>query len=320
MYTPNDVSVIICTYTEERWGDLVELVNSIEQQDVTPLEIIVVIDNNPKMLERVQRELPGVVAVANTGSRGASSARNSGVKTSKGRLLVFLDDDALIPPRSNWLQQHCDAYRDSSVLGVGGTTSPLWLSRQPWWFPGEFNWVVGATYTGMPEQLAPVRNVWSCNMSIRRDIFDNVNGFRIGFGKIGKHSSPEDTDLCIRTLQKHPGSKWLFHPFAHVMHKVPANRATWQFFTRRCYNEGLGKAHLASLVGAEDGTTSERSHLFRTLPRGVARGILDTLRGDWKGLGRSVAIVVGTGLAVAGYLVGTFEVVSANRTAQNKLA
>ncbi len=320
MYTPYDISVIICAYTEERWLDLTELIISIERQTITPLEIIVVIDNNPSMFERVQREISGVVVVANEGLRGASSARNAGVKAAQGRLLIFLDDDALIPPNSNWLLQHCTPYEDQSILGIGGATDPLWETQQPWWFPGEFNWVVGASYIGMPENIAPVRNVWSCNMSIRREAFDAINGFRTGFGKVGKRSSPEDTDLCIRALQNQPDGKWLFHPFARVLHKVPASRSTWRYFTWRCYNEGLGKAHLASLVGTEDGTTSERNHMFHTIPRGVARGLLDILRGDWRGIGRSAAIMTGLGLATVGYLVGMFEIMNANRTVQKEAA
>jgi len=49
----NDVSVIICTYSGDRWDDLIEAVESVQLQALRPYQIIVVIDHNPCLLTRV---------------------------------------------------------------------------------------------------------------------------------------------------------------------------------------------------------------------------------------------------------------------------
>jgi hypothetical protein len=196
----------------------------------------------------------------------------------------------------------------------------MWLEGRPAWFPEEFSWVVGGTYEGMPETTASVRNVWSANMSVRREVFRSIDGFRIGFGKVGTQSCPEDTDLCIRSLQRWPRGVWLYKPDARVKHKVPASRTTWRYYLWRCHNEGLGKARLSSLVGAVDGMMAERKHAFQTLPRGVARELASVLlRHDLAGVGRAGAILAGLAAATVGYLAGWLELKNARGVARKDL-
>ena len=95
------VSVVIPTYTKARWDWLSEAVASVRAQTVPALEIIVVVDHNPELLEEIAREFSGVIAVPNIGDRGVSGARNSGVKASKGEVAAFLDDDSIVTP--DWL-------------------------------------------------------------------------------------------------------------------------------------------------------------------------------------------------------------------------
>jgi len=95
------VSVIIPTYTKQRWEWLQECVASVRAQQVPPLEIIVVVDHNPELLEEIAAEFPDVIAVPNIGDQGVSGARNSGVKASRGEVAAFLDDDSIATP--DWL-------------------------------------------------------------------------------------------------------------------------------------------------------------------------------------------------------------------------
>src|SRR5271167_82252 len=86
-----DVSVIICAYTEARWRDLVAAVESLRRQSKPPREIIVVVDHNQRLLERVRAELRGIVVVASSGPQGLSGARNSGIAIARGALIAYLD-------------------------------------------------------------------------------------------------------------------------------------------------------------------------------------------------------------------------------------
>lgn len=300
----SQVSAIICAYTEKRWDDLVAAVESLQQQTKQPLEIIVVVDHNPQLLERVRSHLPGVTAIANTLSQGLSGARNSGVAIARGDKIAFLDDDAVAQP--DWLERLSAWCDEPNVMGSGGKVNPTWQGGRPGWFPTEFAWVVGCSYSGLPEQAGPVRNLFGGAMCVRREIFDAVGGFREGIGRVGTIPlGCEETELCIRTHQHWPESIFIYDPQALIYHTVPALRAQWGYFFRRCYAEGISKALVSRYVGANDALSSERTYTFRTLPRGVAAGIRDALlRRDWYGLARAAAIVAGLVTTTVGYLAG----------------
>jgi GT2 family glycosyltransferase len=293
--------VIICTYDQARWKDLCEAVRSVWAQTLPAWETLVVVDHNPGLLDRLRNVFPTALVVANEAACGASGARNTGASRAHGDWLAFLDDDTVAEPE--WLAGLLAHRDDPGVLGVGGRVLPLWHRRRPGWFPDEFAWVVGASYRGLPPAGGPVRNVWSENMLISRAVFDAVGGFRVGFGKTGARSAPEDTDLCLRARQAFPAREWRYEPDALVGHKVPAARSGFGFFLRRCYSEGRGKADLLRLLPGADGVSAEMRHAG-ALPAAVAREAWACVRGDASALLRAAAIVVGLVTAVAGLGVG----------------
>jgi glucosyl-dolichyl phosphate glucuronosyltransferase len=299
-----DLSVVICAYTEERWDALVEAVESVRRQSAPPREIIVVVDHNPRLLERAQAQIPGIYILANREPQGLSGARNSGIAAAGGKLIAFLDEDAVAAP--DWLARLHAGYVDPQVIGVGGVIEPMWLGGRPAWFPEEFNWVVGCTYRGMPSTTAAVRNLIGCNMSFRREVFETIGGFRSGIGRIGTIPvGCEETELCIRAHQRMSGRVLRYEPGARVYHRVPGHRACWRYFRSRCYAEGRSKALVSRFVGARDGLASERTYTLWTLPQGMLRGVTDLFfRRNPAGLARMGAIVAGLAITAAGYLTG----------------
>lgn len=305
MTRPFDVSVVIRTYTEARWNFLVTALTSLQFQSMTPGEIIVVVDHNPDLFARVQKYFPQVLAVENHAARGSSGAWNSGVAAAKGDIIAFLDDDAIASP--DWLECLMAGYDHPRVVGVGGTIAPMWLDGQPAWFPGEFNWVVGCTYLGLPQTVAPVRNLIGCNMSFRRQVFDVIGRFRDGIGHVGgRPIGGDETEFCIRIRQRWPDKVLLYKPDAKVYHQIPKSRASWNYFRWRCYLEGRSKALVSGFVGPEDGLASEWVYTARTLPHGVQRSIVYALRHrNIAGFGRAGAIIAGLAITTAGFLIGS---------------
>jgi glucosyl-dolichyl phosphate glucuronosyltransferase len=300
-----DVSVIIGTYSQDRWDDLAAVVESVQRQTIPVREIIVVVDHNEKLLERVRVELPSVIATGNTQSAGLGGTRNSGLALAQGAIYAFLDDDAIAAP--DWVEQMIAAYDGPDVLGVGGAIEVLSSAGRAEWFPAEFNWVVGCTYRGMPETTAAVRNLFGCNMSFRRQVFEAIGGFRLGYGC-------DETEFCIRVGRRWPQGLLIYKPEVRVLHRVPRSRMSWPYFVSRCYFEGGSKAVVTWLAGSKDGLASERAYTFRTLPRGVVRGLADAMiRRDKAGLTRAGAIVAGLAVTTAGYLVGKTSTLEAAR-------
>jgi hypothetical protein len=305
--TTSRISVIICAFTEERWEATVAAIKSAHEQTLPPDEVILVIDHNPALFERARATLSGIVAIENSEPKGLSGSRNSGIAVAQGTFIAFLDDDAIAEP--DWLEKLHDRCIDPEVMGTGGAVDPLWLGPQPRWFPAEFYWVVGCTYRGLPETFTTVRNLYGGCTCIRKEVFDVVGGFRNGIGRVGSiPKGCEETELCIRARQRWPERVFLYEPAARINHQIPPVRATWRYFRSRCYGEGLSKAAIARFVGTKDGLASERSYTFRTLPRGVWRGLGDAfLRRDPSGLARATAIIAGLLTTTAGYLVGSLQ-------------
>jgi glycosyltransferase involved in cell wall biosynthesis/GT2 family glycosyltransferase len=298
---PPSISVVVCAYTRDRLEVLGEAVDSLRAQTLPPHEVVLVIDHAPELLEEARGLWPEVKVVANREKQGLSGARNTGVAEASGEVVAFLDDDAIAAP--DWLRRLADAYADPNVLGAGGTVSPRWLEGKPGWFPPEFDWVVGCTHSGMPRQLSPVRNLVGANMSFRRAPLLEVGGFSHDLGRVGTLPvGCEETDLSIRVHQRWPGAEILYDPAAAVEHVVPPSRGSVRYFVDRCRAEGRSKAVLTGMVGSDDGLSSERSYVRRTLPLGVLRDLGDGLRGEASGFGRAVMIFVGLAATTLDYL------------------
>ncbi|MFI8326045.1 glycosyltransferase family 2 protein [Streptomyces sp. NPDC085529] len=311
---PPRFSVVICVYTEERWGDILAAVDSVRKQSPAPLETLLVVDHNERLLDRLTEEYADarrdgeVRVLANAGPRGLSAGRNTGIAAARGDVVAFLDDDAVA--EHDWLHHFAAGYADPAVVAVGGRTLPAWASgRRPVWFPEEFDWVVGCTYRGLPPGRVRVRNVLGGNASFRRSAFDAAGGFATGIGRDGDRRplGCEETELCIRLANAVPGAVLLIDDRAVIHHKVPAVRERFAYFRTRVYAEGLSKALVAQSVGAGKGLESERRYTSRVLPAGVLRGVRDALLGRPGGAGRAGAIVTGVALAAAGYALGTLR-------------
>lgn len=303
---------MVCAYTLARWRELVDAVRSVQAQSHPPTEIIVVVDRNEELFAKASAELDGARVVRNEQSPGLSGGRNTGVDHATGSVVVFLDDDAVA--ESQWLGSLLAFYDDQTVLGAGGGVVPLWRATRPEWFPKEFNWVLGCSYTGMPETVAEIRNPIGANLSIRRDVFLEAGGFESALarvtgvdGVIGTGTADE-TEFCIRASESNPGGRWIYVPDARVHHVVPATRATWSYFVSRCQMEGNSKAVLAGLAGTQQGLASERRYVRSILPRAVLRETAHGARGDRAALGRAASIVAGLGITAWAYFRGRAKI------------
>jgi len=292
--------VVICTYTENRWLQLKKSVASVEVQTSPPIEIIVCVDHNDKLLRKSEeyfgKERPAeaipLIVLANKYDGRLGAARNTGAELASGEVLAFLDDDAAAA--RDWLERLIAPYDDEQVGAVGGAPLPVFEVGRPRWFPPEFDWVFGCAYRGLPLIRAPLGHLIGANMSARRSALREVGGF---------HSDHED-DMDMSHRIAHAQYRVLYEPLAIVHHFVPTARTKWQYFWRRCYFVNQAKVQVFANMQEASSLGAELAFVTRTLTMGVLAEIRDIIRGDLYGLARVGAMIAGIALAGLGHLSG----------------
>lgn len=298
------VSVVICSYSEERWDVLMGALESVRAQTLAAQQTIIVVDYNVELYKRLIFTVPDAVIIENTGPKGLSGARNTGAGVANAEIVAFLDDDAEATP--DWLERLVSLYDDDEVLAVGGRVEPVWEAGRPGYFARELDWIVGCTYRGMPKIATEVRNVIGANMSFRAEVIDRVGGFNTSLGRQGTLPlGCEETELCIRAVLGAPGSRVVYEPAALVLHHVPARRGSLRYMIDRAWSEGLSKAQVSRIVGHKRALGPERRYVRQILPRAVFAGIKSGIRdGDSAGIGRAATIVAVLAATAAGYTRG----------------
>jgi GT2 family glycosyltransferase len=298
------VTVVICAYTLERWDWLLDVIESLRPQTFAPKEVLVVIDHNEDLYERLTRIVDDVTVTRNIGQRGLSGARNTGVAMADSEIVAFLDDDAVAAP--DWLERLTAMYDDPDVLAVGGRVEPIWEAGRPGYFGEELDWIVGCSHRGMPRVASEVRNVIGANMSFRLEAIRQVGGFNLSLGRQGsKPLGCEETEMCIRSTIGSPGSRIVYEPAAVVRHHVPASRGTLRYILSRSWSEGISKAQVSHIVGHKRALGPERRYVRRVLPRAILSGLRDWgWHGNREGLTRAGTVLAVLACTSGGYLRG----------------
>lgn len=91
------ISVIIPTYGRPEY--LGEALGSVVAQSYPAHEIIVVDDYSPQPIEIPSQLQNRVKLLRHARNQGAGAARNTGLAHASGELVIFLDDDDLLPPQ-----------------------------------------------------------------------------------------------------------------------------------------------------------------------------------------------------------------------------
>jgi len=254
------VSIIVSSYTVDRFGDLTELLDSVQSQTYDNIETILVTERSPELFHKIrayveEKGYRNIQILFNEGEWGAAAARNMGIRQATGNILAFVDDDAVLFPR--WAEEIAKSYdEDDSIIGVTGPIIPLWQDEPRDWFPREFYWIFSCTYWDWTEKME-VRNGYLTNMSFKREAFDLCGLFEEalgakGGGESGKHELVgEETEFSIR-VKEETGKRIIYNPEVKVRHRVYSYRFTWKFITKRAYWEGYTKAMLNKSYGGRN--------------------------------------------------------------------
>jgi GT2 family glycosyltransferase len=273
------VSAVVCAHSLDSYQDLVECVDSLLGQTHEPLEIILVIDGNKALHERIAAHCVHHAATRTVlleENIGISGARNVGIRVAGGEVIVFIDDDAVADRR--WVENLLSTYEDHDAVAVGGRILPVWVDGKPQFLPEELYWLVGVTHKGFAgEGVVEVRNAFGPNMSFKREVFERVGFFNENLGFSGGGASriqAEEPELALRVKQK-TGKGVLYNPQAIVYHKVHRSKLGIRTLLRRSFYQGYSKAMLGRMNVSPDAMAADvtylRDLLLDHVPRRLSR-------------------------------------------------
>ena len=244
-------SVVVPTFN--RLADLREVVAALERMTVPDgwlLELIVVDDGSRDgTWEWLQgrRQLIEVKTVRQKNS-GPARARNRGVDLSAGEVVLFLGDDTV--PQSGWLVHHLEQHRLSfpPVAVLGYTSFPhSWRSPFLSWI-NEYGAQFGYLLIDDPS-CVPYNFFYTSNISIRRELFQDLGGFREDFPA----AAWEDIELAYRGHQV--GLRVVYQPRARTVHRHRIRPRTFRHRQRTAGRSGAVFAQLhpelANFLGVE---------------------------------------------------------------------
>lgn len=236
------VSVVVCTYDDDRFHDFVEAVESLFNQTYDQIEIILVIDGNESVYEKTRRkfgEVGNLAVLNNDENRGLSYSRTRGVEQASGDIIAFIDDDAVAEP--DWISELVSAYEQTDAIAVGGPMSPEWITDRPSYLPEEYFWLIGVNHEDLREPLGEVRNTFGSNMSFRSTVFEEIGGFDESVGLTADSQiQADETEFAIRMNQAF-GKGMVYQPEAVVRHKIFQSRTDPRWLCERAFWQGYSK-------------------------------------------------------------------------------
>lgn len=194
-------SVVVPCFNAER--TVTKCMEACLQQDYPNLEIIFVDDGSNDSTPAILGAYDGIKVLAQENS-GAAAARNLGWRSSSGEIICFTDSDCV--PNSRWVSQLVEHYTDPVVGGVGGSYD---IANPESWLARCIHEEIRQRHLQMPRQ---VNYLGSFNVSYRRDVLEQAEGFDEGF----RRASAEDNDLSYQVLKL--GYTLLFDPDNCVAH------------------------------------------------------------------------------------------------------
>lgn len=168
-------------------------------------------------------------------NRGLSAARNTGIKSGTGEVIIFLDSDMTVQP--NWVSNHLSILRNNDVVGVIGDSQLPQGNK-----PNELDSYLYDPRRGARrfEEGTPIRFPYFLlnNTSLKRSVFDVIEFFDENIISYGG----EDTELAIRLWEAYPdGLRFSFSATCEHHHPRELND-----YCNLMY--GYGKTNLPSLL------------------------------------------------------------------------
>jgi glycosyltransferase involved in cell wall biosynthesis len=246
------LSVVVPFFNDET--TLPELLEALANETWTePWEVILCdngsTDGSRTVIESFVGSIPGLRVVDATEHRGASFARNVGLRAAAGERVAFCDADDLIA--SGWVEAIGTALAENAFVASRHDAT---LLNPEWMVKARGSTQVEGLYTTWYPPYLP--HAGACGMGAHRDILLDAGGFDLRF------LCCQDTELSLRLQAK--GVQLHFSPDAmiHIRFREGLRRMFCQARRWAIYNEAVYARH-------GDGEVIDRA--WRTWFRGWRR-------------------------------------------------
>lgn len=176
---------------------------------------------------------------------GLHYGRNTGMRTARGEVLLYGDDDIKAFP--TWLEGVSEALEDPSVGLAGGKILPEYEKEPPAWVDSIWQKTPWGKALGHFSLLnfgdetrdIPADYVWGCNYAIRKRVLEEVGGFPPdSFPKEMRRYGGDGETGTAREVRTR-GYRITYQPKACIYHWVPASRMTLDYLYFRSFDQGI---------------------------------------------------------------------------------
>jgi glycosyltransferase involved in cell wall biosynthesis len=159
---------------------------------------------------------------------GKSFALNSGIRESRGGILVFTDDDVTVD--AMWLQALTRNLHHGEWVGASGRTLPERGFLPPRWLSlNERNFATLGCFDRGLETFELTEAPFGNNMAYRREMFEKYGDFHTELGpQPGNLIRCEDSEFGQRLLVA--GERLRYEASALLFHSVPDSRIQKEYF------------------------------------------------------------------------------------------
>lgn len=208
-------SVSVCICTRNRASSLKHTIASILESNVHPDRFVelLIIDNDSSdatqavIGQYVNHSLPVRTVIEQR--LGLSAARNRAISESQCGILIFTDDDVIVP--RDWIEGIASMYQDPAVHAVQGLIHLHDDVRKPWMETIHLQFLAVFDYSNAD-------SLTGANMSMRRSSILALGGFDESYGPGTDRAFGDDTVIGFRMARKYgeipiyKGNPVIHHP------------------------------------------------------------------------------------------------------------
>ena len=231
-----EISILITTCRRpESLGHTLDAVARLEPVPGHGHEVLVIENGSSAETRAVVARHPGFRYLSEP-VPGASRVRNRGVEASRGRLLLFLDDD--VRPEPGWLQAMWRPLATGLADGINGDIRmPPELERD-WMEPAHRTWLACVH----PDPQVPPAQLIGASMGLRREVFARIPRFDDDMGPGALYEAGEE-GLFSGQMER-AGLRLRGVPEARAWHHFSPDRLRREAWLRYANRSGRSVAYL----------------------------------------------------------------------------